>query len=194
MRNLLCLIFFFCVFVTGYAVNRSATLEYVCSTETQDIVRYQTDAVEVDVLIIGAQTTSFYNPVTTQANTWYIVGFNHYDNLHVGAVHLYIGSEPQATIYVEDIKPCEELPDINPYGYYGVECGGDNLVYPELAGQFFYVDGNEYTVNADGVISWVVPLDMIWRWELYDTHGQLIVVLEQTEINNCGVAYDESFD
>lgn len=65
----------------------------------------------------------------------------------------------------------------------GLEC----LAVPYPGAGYFTVDGNDYYYH--NALSFIVPLDAIWRWELY-IEGQLILVFEQTEYGNCHITED----
>lgn len=74
-------------------------------------------------------------------------------------------------------SPEAEQPDYIPTG---IECLG--IDWPG-AGEFV-VDGHIYTFNNH--LSFIVPHDAIWRWELF-IDNQWVLTFEQTEPGNCHI-------
>lgn len=151
------------------------SFRYVCSTDTEDIYEFSSS---------DAESAWTFVPQGDGGETTYVTGTANRMRITYPtpsrAVLIYNGLYPIATVAAGD-KECAEadtyVPILN-------ECLG--ITMPDHAGGTFVIDGHSYTIGTDGAMSFLIPQEIVWAWDLYigDT---LVLRFEQTQEATCHI-------
>lgn len=122
---------------------------------------------------------------------WFPSTEQHFLGSGVKASNYYVPSfYSYVIVYFGETSRVADIPQLdcrNPRVPEATEIGKECLGIPYPGQGVFTIDGNEYSYHES--LSFVVPLDAIWRWELL-INGELILLFEQTAPGNCQITED----
>jgi hypothetical protein len=140
-------------------------LSYICSTETSDVYQLETDDETWWTLVSQGGTQQ----VSTNRSGRYI--------FPKGGVFVWVNIDPLGLADVGE-EDCSGDEALQPYENPRNECLG---FYAPV--EVFYVDGVEYSAGDDGWISFLVPREAVWTWQV--VVGDWIAGYQQTETEAC---------